>query len=151
MMVSVIIAAALIHPDMIAYLGSEGPLTFLGLPVAPMSYASSVFPIILALWLLSYLEKLLNRLIPDMVKIIFVPLISLAVLVPFTLLVDADHTLAQAYGTWGEKKMMGRTYMGMIRTTYIIAPDGTIEHLFQKVNTKDHFGQILEWYRGQNR
>lgn len=87
MMVSVIIAAALIHPDMIAYLGSEGPLTFLGLPVAPMSYASSVFPIILALWLLSYLEKLLNRLIPDMVKIIFVPLISLAVLVPFTLLV----------------------------------------------------------------
>lgn len=87
MMVSVIIAAALIHPDMIAYLGGEGPLTFLGLPVAPMSYASSVFPIILALWLLSYLEKLLNRLIPDMVKIIFVPLISLAVLVPFTLLV----------------------------------------------------------------
>lgn len=69
---------------------------------------------------------------------------------PFTLLVDADHALAQAYGTWGEKKMMGRTYMGMIRTTYIIAPDGTIEHLFQKVNTKDHFGQILEWYRAQN-
>lgn len=69
---------------------------------------------------------------------------------PFILLVDADHALAQAYGTWGEKKMMGRTYMGMIRTTYIIAPDGTVEHLFQKVNTKDHFGQILEWYRGQN-
>ena len=65
---------------------------------------------------------------------------------PFTLLVDADHKIAEAYGTWGEKKFMGRTYMGMLRTTFIIGTDGVIEKVFEKVNTKDHFGQILESY-----
>lgn len=65
---------------------------------------------------------------------------------PFTLLVDADHAIAEAYGTWGEKRFMGRTYMGMLRTTFIIGTDGVIEKVFEKVNTKDHFGQILEAY-----
>lgn len=65
---------------------------------------------------------------------------------PFTLLVDTDHKIAEAYGTWGEKKFMGRTYMGMIRTTFIIGTDGVIEKVFEKVDTKDHFGQILKSY-----
>ena len=65
---------------------------------------------------------------------------------PFTLLVDADHKIAEAYGTWGEKKFMGRTYMGMIRTTFIIGTDGVIEKVFEKVDTKNHFEQILESY-----
>lgn len=65
---------------------------------------------------------------------------------PFTLLVDADHKIAEAYGTWGEKKFMGRTYMGMIRTTFIIGTDGVIVKVFEKVDTKDHFGQILKSY-----
>lgn len=65
---------------------------------------------------------------------------------PFTLLVDADHAIAEAFGTWGEKKFMGRTYMGMIRTTFIIDKNGVIEKVFEKVDTKDHFGQILESY-----
>lgn len=69
---------------------------------------------------------------------------------PFTLLVDGDHKVAEAYGTWGEKKFMGRTYMGMIRTTFIIGEDGVIEKVFEKVNTKDHFGQILESYENKN-
>jgi len=66
---------------------------------------------------------------------------------PFTLLVDSDHKIAEAYGTWGEKKMMGRTYMGMIRTTFVIDGDGKIEKIFTKVDTKDHFNQILDSYK----
>lgn len=69
---------------------------------------------------------------------------------PFTLLVDADHAIAEAYGTWGEKKFMGRTYMGMIRTTFIIGANGVVEQVFEKVNTKDHFNQILNWYKANN-
>lgn len=64
---------------------------------------------------------------------------------PFTLLVDADHAIAEAYGTWGEKRFMGRTYMGMIRTTFVIGTDGIIEQVFEKVETKRHFEQIADW------
>lgn len=64
---------------------------------------------------------------------------------PFMLLVDADHAIAEAYGTWGEKKFMGRTYMGMLRTTFVIGPDGVIEKVFEKVETKRHFEQIADW------
>ena len=53
---------------------------------------------------------------------------------------------AEAFGVWGEKKMYGRTVMGIKRTTFIIAPDGTIEKIFAKVDTKNHYQQILEWY-----
>ena len=42
---------------------------------------------------------------------------------------------------------MGRTYMGILRTTFVIGPDGTIEKIFDKVNTKDHFKQIVEAYQ----
>lgn len=66
---------------------------------------------------------------------------------PFALLSDPEHTIAEAYGTWGEKKFMGKTYMGMIRKTFIInAADGKIERIFDKVNTKAHFEQILDTY-----
>lgn len=64
---------------------------------------------------------------------------------PFMLLVDADHAIAEAYGTWGEKRFMGRTYMGMIRTTFVIGADGVIEQVFEKVETKRHFEQIVDW------
>ena len=60
---------------------------------------------------------------------------------PFTLLADADHAIAEAYGTWGEKRFMGRTYMGMIRTTFVIGTDGV---MFEKVDTKRHFEQIVD-------
>lgn len=86
-MVSVIIAASLIHPDMVKFLATEGPINFMGIKIFSITYASSVFPIILSLWILSYLEKLLNKIVPEIVKIVFVPLISLGVMVPFTLLV----------------------------------------------------------------
>ena len=65
---------------------------------------------------------------------------------PFELLSDADHAVAEAYGCWGLKKFMGREYMGMIRTTFVIN-DGGIERIFDKVRTKDHFIQIMDSYK----
>lgn len=65
---------------------------------------------------------------------------------PFELLSDADHAVAEAYGCWGLKKFMGREYMGMIRTTFVIN-DGVIERLFDKVKTKEHFIQIVDSYK----
>lgn len=64
----------------------------------------------------------------------------------FPLIADTEKAIAQAYGVWGEKKMAGRTYMGILRTTFIIDENGNIEKIFDKVDTKDHFGQILRSY-----
>lgn len=50
----------------------------------------------------------------------------------------------EAYGVWGEKKMYGRSYMGVIRTTFVIGQNGIIEKIITKVNTKDHANQILK-------
>lgn len=62
----------------------------------------------------------------------------------FHLLADPDKHITQAYGAWGEKKNYGKTYMGLLRTTYIISADGLIEHVFPKVDTKTHAEQIIE-------
>lgn len=67
----------------------------------------------------------------------------------FPLIADTDKTIAQAYGVWGEKKFMGRTYMGILRTTFVIDESGVIEKVFDKVRTKDHFDQIVEAYGGK--
>ncbi len=65
---------------------------------------------------------------------------------PFTLIADTDHSLAEKMGAWGEKSMYGRKYMGILRTTFIIGPDGTIEHIFgpKQIKTKEHGNQILD-------
>lgn len=65
----------------------------------------------------------------------------------FTLLSDPDKTVAMTYGVWGEKKFMGKTRMGILRTTFVIDPDGKIEKIFDKVNTKNHFEQIADSYK----
>ena len=65
----------------------------------------------------------------------------------FTLLSDPDKVVAKAYGVWGEKKFMGRTFMGILRTTFVIDEKGMIERVFDKVRTKDHFEQIVEAYK----
>lgn len=65
----------------------------------------------------------------------------------FPLIADTDKSIATAYGVWGEKKFMGRTYMGILRTTFIIDERGIIEKIYDKVNTKDHFTQIVESYK----
>jgi peroxiredoxin Q/BCP len=61
----------------------------------------------------------------------------------FTLLADAEHAVCELYGTWGEKSMYGKTYMGTSRATYIIDADGTIARVFPKVSPKTHDDEVL--------
>lgn len=63
---------------------------------------------------------------------------------PFPLLADADHAVSEAYGVWGPKTFMGREYMGVERSTFIIAPDGKIAQVFPKVKPAGHALEILE-------
>jgi len=62
---------------------------------------------------------------------------------PFTLIADTDKTIAAAYGVWGEKKMYGRAYMGIIRTTFVIDENGIIKDIIEKVDTKNHARQLF--------
>jgi thioredoxin-dependent peroxiredoxin len=63
---------------------------------------------------------------------------------PFTLLADTDRAIAEAYGVWGEKKFMGRKYMGVHRTTFLIDEKGKIKKIFEKVKPEDHANEVLE-------
>ena len=63
---------------------------------------------------------------------------------PFPLLVDEDLAIHEKYGTWVEKQMFGRKYMGTARTTFVIDENGLIEDIITKVNTKEHSTQILK-------
>ncbi len=62
---------------------------------------------------------------------------------PFTLLADPDKELVTAYGVYQEKKQYGRSFMGTVRTTFVIDPDGTIVNVFEKVRVKDHADAVL--------
>jgi peroxiredoxin Q/BCP len=62
----------------------------------------------------------------------------------FTLLADKDHKVAEKYGTWVEKSMYGKTYMGVQRATFIIGPDGKIARVFPKVQPKKHDDVVLK-------
>jgi peroxiredoxin Q/BCP len=62
----------------------------------------------------------------------------------FTLLSDEDHKVADKYGCWGLKKFMGREFMGLLRTTFVIGKDGRIKHVMDKVKTKSHHDDVLE-------
>jgi len=61
----------------------------------------------------------------------------------FTLLADADHAVADAYGAWVEKSMYGKKYMGVARATFIVGPDGKIAKAFPKVSPKKHDDLVL--------
>lgn len=63
----------------------------------------------------------------------------------FTLIADTDKSIAEAYGVWKEKSMYGRKYMGIVRTTFIIDEKGHIMHIFDKVDTANHWQQIAQW------
>ena len=63
---------------------------------------------------------------------------------PFSLLVDADLEVIKAYGAWGLKKSFGKEYEGLLRSTFVIDENGTIEKVIEKVKSKDHANQILE-------
>lgn len=62
---------------------------------------------------------------------------------PFTLLADTDHKVAEAYGVWGRKKFMGREYDGVFRTTFLIDPDGKIMKVFENVKPEGHSQEVL--------
>jgi peroxiredoxin Q/BCP len=63
---------------------------------------------------------------------------------PFTLVPDPEHTIAEAYGVWQEKSMYGRKYMGIARTTFVIGADGKIAKIFEKVKPEGHAAEVLE-------
>lgn len=62
---------------------------------------------------------------------------------PFPLLADTDHAVAEAYGAWGEKSMYGRKYFGILRTTFLIGRDGKVARVFEKVKPRGHAAEVL--------
>lgn len=62
----------------------------------------------------------------------------------FTLLSDEDHAVAEKYGAWGLKKFMGREFMGILRSSFIIGKDGRLKHVLDKVATKTHHDDVLQ-------
>lgn len=66
---------------------------------------------------------------------------------PFTLLADTNHAISEAYGTYGPKKFMGRTYMGVLRTTFLIDEKGKIKKIFEKVKPDEHAREVLEAFQ----
>jgi peroxiredoxin Q/BCP len=65
----------------------------------------------------------------------------------FTLLSDEDHQVTGSYGAWDMKKFMGREYMGVLRSTFVIGKDGLIKHVMAKVKTKSHHDDALAWIK----
>jgi len=61
-----------------------------------------------------------------------------------TLLADEDKSLCKAFGIWQLKKFMGREYMGVVRSTFLIAPDGTLAYKWEKVKVKGHVDEVKE-------
>ena len=62
----------------------------------------------------------------------------------YPLLADTEHTLMEAFGVWGKRSFMGKTYMGTSRSTFLIDPKGKIVHVWEKANPKEHAGEVLE-------
>jgi peroxiredoxin Q/BCP len=63
---------------------------------------------------------------------------------PFPLLADIDHKICEAYGVWGPKKLMGREYEGVLRTTFLIDKQGNIAHVFENVRPSEHSAEVLK-------
>jgi peroxiredoxin Q/BCP len=61
----------------------------------------------------------------------------------FPLLADEDHSVAEAYGAWGKKKMYGREYEGVLRSTFLIGEDGRVEKAYRKVKPAEHAAEVL--------
>ncbi len=65
----------------------------------------------------------------------------------FDLLSDPEHKIADKYGSWGPKKFMGKEYDGILRQTFIIGKDGKLKHVMDKVKTKSHHDDVLNWIK----
>ncbi|MED4564771.1 beta-glucoside-specific PTS transporter subunit IIABC [Bacillus atrophaeus] len=84
--VAAAIAGAILDPDLTALLGSGKSISFIGLPVTAATYSSTVIPILLAIWMTSYVEKWIDRVTPSSLKLIVVPTLTLVIVVPVTLM-----------------------------------------------------------------
>jgi peroxiredoxin Q/BCP len=67
---------------------------------------------------------------------------------PFTLLADVEHRVAERYGVWGEKQLYGRTYMGILRTTFVIDARGRVARVFERVKADGHAAEVAEALAG---
>lgn len=85
--VAVAIAAALVYPSLVTAMSGKSAIHFFGIPVSALTYSSTVIPILLALWFLSYLQPIFDKIFPEAIRNIFTPLLSLVIMVPLTLLV----------------------------------------------------------------
>lgn len=85
--IAVVIACALVSPDYISMVNSGESLTFLGMNIQMLSYTSSVIPVILAIWITSYVEKFFTKILPTVIRNLFTPMFTIAIMVPLTLLV----------------------------------------------------------------
>jgi len=63
---------------------------------------------------------------------------------PYRLLADEGHRVAESFGVWVEKSFMGKSYMGMERTTFVIGPDGRVEHVLPRVKAGEHVDRLME-------
>ncbi|AFZ92731.1 beta-glucoside-specific PTS transporter subunit IIABC [Bacillus velezensis] len=84
--VAAAVAGAILHPDLTALLGAGKSISFIGLPVTAATYSSTVIPILLAIWLMSYVEKGIDRITPSSLKLIAVPMLTLVIVVPVILI-----------------------------------------------------------------
>lgn len=94
-------AALILEPTFVSMIGTDAALTFLGLPIRIVKYGSSVIPILLSVWVLSYVEKFWRRVIPDMLSFVFVPFCTVATMVPlvFVVLAPLGSYISDAIGS----------------------------------------------------
>ncbi|MEC1601161.1 MULTISPECIES: beta-glucoside-specific PTS transporter subunit IIABC [Bacillus] len=104
--VAAAIAAAILHPNLTALLGSGKPISFIGLPVTAATYSSTVIPILLAIWIASYVEKWIDRITHSSLKLIVVPTLTLLIVVPLTLI-----TVGPLGAILGEYLSVGVNYL----------------------------------------
>lgn len=109
--VAIGLAVALLYPNLVAAMGSKTQLDFFGIPVVSATYSSSVIPILLAIWLLSYIQPVFDKFFHESVRNIFTPMFSLALLMPITVL---------AIGPLGTG--VGTVLSGAVEAIYNVAP-----------------------------
>lgn len=85
--VAMAVAGVLLHPGLISMMEGEASIHFLGLPITKASYSSTVLPVILSIWLMAYVEKILGKIIPNIVRTILVPLFTVLIVAPITLII----------------------------------------------------------------
>ncbi|GAA5417311.1 PTS system beta-glucoside-specific EIIBCA component [Paraliobacillus ryukyuensis] len=100
------IGASLLHPDLTALFTAGEPISFIGLPVTIATYSSTVIPILLAMWITSYVEKFVDKITPTALKLIVVPTLTLLIIVPITLI-----TVGPLGAILGEYLSTGVTYL----------------------------------------